>query len=241
MRSGGAHTGGDPLFRGQASSEWKLASDFERRLPEFGDPLPDTGQLRAICSEHLAAFQELAAGLLGSEARAFVEDDWWALGRHHGLSTPLLDWSRSPYAAAFFAFTEHRRLRGVGIDTGEIVTIWALDGVRDLLRTGEFELVAPHGFSNPRQRAQRGAFTRLTHQKHVDLARYPAARGHADRLRRWELPADQAMVAIDDLQMANITHSTVFPDLTGQRPRQTRHGAKLYLDQVLAKKEILRA
>ena len=29
------------------------------------------------------------------------------------------------------------------------MTVWALDGVRDLLRAGEFELVAPRSFSNP--------------------------------------------------------------------------------------------
>ena len=76
-------------------------------------------------------------------------------------------------------------------------------------------LVAPRSFSNPRQRAQRGVFTRLTHQQRFDLASYLAERGEDGCLTRWEVPATEAAVALDDLRMANITPATLFPDLNG--------------------------
>lgn len=214
MRADAGGFGVDGLYRGQATRGWDLASDFERRLSRVQTP-PDVERLKAICWRHLAAFQELAAGLLGNEARAFAEDDWWALGRHHGLSTPLLDWSRSPYVAAFFAFSDYRRLTGMGLELDDVVTVWALNDVQDLLVPDEFELVAPRSFSNPRQRAQRGVFTRLTHEKHFDLASYLTSRGLGDRLKRWEIPVTELTIAMDDLEMANITHSTLFPDLSG--------------------------
>ena len=98
---------------------------------------------------------------------------------------------------------------------GDAVAVWALANWRSLLVPGEFELVAPRSFSNPRQRAQRGVFTRLTHQEYFDLESYLSARGEEGCLTRWEVPAEQAAVAIDDLRMANITPATLFPDLNG--------------------------
>ncbi len=85
----------------------------------------------------------------------------------------------------------------------------------DLIREGEFEIVASRAFSNPRQRAQRGVFTRLTHRSHFDVANYLAERDCADRLVRWEIPASELDVALNDLRLANITPSTLFPDLGG--------------------------
>ncbi|HXO27237.1 MAG TPA: FRG domain-containing protein [Thermoanaerobaculia bacterium] len=227
--------GRTPLYRGHARTNWKLASPWDRELGRrvSKSRSPDTHS--RLLAHLLDNFKDLVIGLPGIHARDLAtDDDWWTLGRHYGLTTPLLDWTKSPYVAAFFAFTgflEH-------ISPG-VTTVGSMDGQRLLSRDStdrvaiwsfmveriseykpgppaDLEIIHARTDVGHRQRAQRGVFTRLKHDSYSCLEDYlESLNPEQPPLRKYLIPGWEAAKAVTELRMMNITFATLFPDLTG--------------------------
>ena len=236
--------GVSPLFRGHAQSDWKLASPWDRKLEngsrDIGGTKADRESRSGLLKSILANFKELSVGLPGIRYRDLDEVDWWAIGRHYGLVTPLLDWTRSPCVAAFFAFTGFVENISPGTLSGYFdpkkflcsgmsrpVAVWGLlvDSVnpedREKLAVGEglakeIELLNPQMDIGHRQRAQRGLFTRLTHNNYFSIEEYLSTLDlPKPPLRKYLIPGSEAAKALTELRMMNITFATLFPDLDG--------------------------
>lgn len=100
-------------FRGQADVRWNLRNAIERT---------DFIKLRqGIEGEFVAEFQRGARNYLSKDELPEHLIEWLALMQHHGAPTRLLDFTKSPYIAAYFAFEQ------CVIEQENQVAVWAIN------------------------------------------------------------------------------------------------------------------
>jgi len=205
------------IYRGQSSSEWRLAPSLDRALAKIGKS--DDKRIRAI---HLERLKFAARGRRGSNpAKLESENDWWALGQHNGLVTPLLDWTSSPYVAAYFAFapdTEEGAQRRVvfALSRGAARMANAQLLAKDGAAAETLEFFRPLSDENPRLVSQGGLFTRAPDGVDIEswVQKHRVDQPKVD-LFRIEIPESERITFLRNLNRMNINHLTLFPDLYG--------------------------
>jgi hypothetical protein len=107
------------LFRGQADSDWPLKTTLERRTEKRFDVLSYLNTATS-CVNELESFtgkrwNTLSYPELKKEIESVQDSmrvylpcyDYLVYLRHHGFPSPLLDWTSSPFVAAYFAYRDH--------------------------------------------------------------------------------------------------------------------------------------
>jgi hypothetical protein len=208
------------IWRGQASAAWPLESTLDRILRKQGKS--SATQIREM---HLRRFIFSTRGRRGiNPAKVDDENGWWALGQHYGLFTPLLDWSTSPYVAAYFAYiaqdndsADRRAIFGlsrtaVQRKSDEIRSKW-----KKKVRPPIVELVEPQSDENTRLVNQGGLFTRAPDAVTVDdwvRANFAGVDDYV-RILKIVVPNSDRLIALRSLNRMNINHLSLFPDLVG--------------------------
>lgn len=85
------------VFRGHRRYDWGL-------MPTLGRVTTNGIITEVLADDQLDRFRRAVRGRLSDTALVDESDELWSVGQHHGLMTPLLDWTYSPYVALFFAF-----------------------------------------------------------------------------------------------------------------------------------------
>ena len=224
------------VWRGQARSSDGLRATFFREEEAWDDPIraEDLPDARSHPDLLLEAFKVAQSTVNGTQSLS--DDRWWAIARHAGLKSPLLDWTMSPYVAAFFAF---RSRAGRSDECAVFRLNWAVarNTSQKLLETDPkaenpyddcLVLIVPKGLDNPPMRAQNGLFTRL-YPPHIDIVTWvtvhcagpqptsPGLNRYGDdyTLTKYTLPCSARDAALDSLHRMNVHASALFPDLHG--------------------------
>lgn len=210
-------------FRGMADEKWLLESSFDRSFINY-EP-KDRDQIE---NNLINEFKKTCEGKdeLEKYCKPGNEEMLLALAQHSGLPTRLLDWSESPYIAAFFAFQHafsafSNQITGT---TSENVAVWALAPSNQAWSPNSgVQIINMPTWGNIRQYNQRGHFTRLkTYDNSLNeyVKNYPS---EDPLLTQTILPLTEAGDAIADLDLMGINFDTMFPDMEGRaRAAKTR-------------------
>lgn len=160
----------------------------------------------------LREFKREARGLtdlnLDSLARTQVE----TLARHHGLPSISLDWTRSPYVAAFFAFDDPVCQRS------ECVSVWVLDRqVFIAAEAAEIEFPEEDQILSTRAIEQMGVVVRV-----LGVSGGIATMIPRPFLTRFDIPASERLSALRDMESMRLTSRALFRDLDGAARTVTR-------------------
>jgi hypothetical protein len=239
-------------FRGHASAKWRLEATLERATTQLVAAIVGTtfhlSQQRLRPGDHekeiLLEFQAGAHQHIQATPADHELMDWLALMQHHGAPTRLLDWTRSPYVALYFALER--------ANPKEQSAVWAIDREwmekesvkamkkrdrrcpnasdfkamcryinRTLFRPNNPAVIVPVNpvRMNYRMTAQQGHFLcNLSHGESFDVSLFRMLRNSATRkppVRKLIVEQENRIAMLKELRRMNIHSASLFPGLDG--------------------------
>lgn len=213
------------IYRGQSNAEWPLETTLDRAKPK-DNSLSSYYRIAGIAKKQIETFTSRTWSDLDYAKLVIALQDYDSLVpfttlpnydylvylRHHGFPSPLLDWSRSLYIAAFFAFNNPLA------DKVAIFMYQEHAGAGKYDSSNEPRIIGlgPNVRSHPRHFLQQGEYTlciqyidgRWSIGRHSDV--FNLNYKVQDKLWKLTLPANEAKTVMQKLEEYNITSFSLF-------------------------------
>jgi hypothetical protein len=211
-------------FRGERDERWPLYSSLSRYLMNFG---VDKAAWPEQEARILRVFKRKAHQFLAQPPEPDDDFQWLALMQHHGAPTRLIDFTWSPYVAAFFALERTLNdgvvwaMNPAGVDSSRAEKPQRMDprvkgNLNRYYRKGTHRFIwmgEPHTM-NRRLIAQSGTFA-VPGVLDVPVEEILSDRDQENILAKIVLTNAVREVGMRELYRMNITYATLFPDLEG--------------------------
>lgn len=212
------------LFRGQANAEWPLETTLER-FSKRDWRVQTYAELASRCGPEVESFTDRDWGLLSWDEltkwfesydpikKGLPDYSFWIYLRQHGFPSPLLDWTASPYLAAFFAVCERTEAERAAvyayIETPE-------GGKGGFVGSKAISVQGPYIRAHRRHFLQQSWYTICTELRndsycfacHEDV--FAQGSSHQDVLIKITLPRCERLAILSELGKMNITDFSLF-------------------------------
>lgn len=194
------------VYRGQKDPEWSLEPALHRLLKQKGVTQKDYDKVK---EKHLDTFIKSIRGRTHIYER--ISDDaseLWALGQHFGLKTPFLDFTLSPYVAAYFALNQESK--------NDHCVVYAVSK-KFIGDAGSLDIYEPRTDHNQRLLNQSGLFVVFNTLEDMSsiLTKTVVENTSKVKIRKILVPMADRNAAMKHLESMNISSNTLFPDLQG--------------------------
>jgi FRG domain len=205
------------IFRGQ-SDQWRLRTAFHRRgradLNRFiHEDIPTLHRNLSLRTTHLFDLT------VPDQNGAFLN-----LVQHHGYPTPLLDWTYSPYVAAFFAFSDVEKIKAEKATEDECIRIYVFhqklwcekfQQVKQLLISSPHFSILEFLSTNNERMVPQQAISSVTNMDDIESYILSKQQQGDIFLTAIDIPKRERSKAMTELQYMGITAASLFPGLDG--------------------------